>query len=202
MPAQVFDTAAKRPAADPERDHKKRKRLNFFLEIATLFGALGVGLMIRFSVYETMIVTSGSMESTLGINDRFLVDHRQILHGEWKRGDIITFDEPESWGDEHDTLVKRVIGLPGESVTVQNGTVYINNKRLDEPYLNEAPNSEFLGPFNLKPGQYFVMGDNRNHSDDSRDNGPIEDKDIRGRVVLRLWPVTKVGTLPAVNYSF
>lgn len=202
MPAQVFDTAHKRPAPNPESELQKRKRLNFFLEIATLFGALGLGLMIRFSLYETMIVTSGSMESTLGVNDRFLVDHRQVLHGNWKRGDIVTFDEPESWGDEQDVLVKRIIGLPGESVTVQQGKVYINRQPLVENYLNETPNPEFSGPFNLGPGQYFVMGDNRNHSDDSRDNGPIQDKDIRGRVVLRLWPLSRVGGLPATNYTF
>lgn len=187
---------------DPPVDRAKQKKwINFFLEAGAIFVAILIGIMVRNGLYESMVVTSGSMKPTMAIDARFLVDHRSYLHGHWQRGDIVTFKAPESWGGD-DTLVKRIIGLPGETLYIKQGTVYIDNRALPETYIAEQMTDEPYGPIKLGDDQYFVMGDNRNNSDDSRANGPIRDSDIRGRVVMRLWPFSDFGRLPAFSYGF
>ncbi|HVF11378.1 MAG TPA: signal peptidase I, partial [Abditibacteriaceae bacterium] len=113
-------------------------------------------------------------------------------------------DPPEAWQDESkDFLVKRVIGLPGETVEVQQGRVLVNGKELREDYLKEPQLPEETSPVSpvvLGPGQYFVMGDNRNNSNDSRNNGPVPVADIRGRVVWRFAPLSRTGGLSHPQY--
>ncbi len=177
----------------PSSGGHSSKFLTRLIEGVILILAVVLGLMIRGGLYQTMTVISGSMQPTIEINDRVLIDRRQSLHGNWRRGDILLFKEPESWGGGEDMLTKRIIGLPGETVVVRLGRLYINDVALPEPYLSGAPEAEMYGPFILKAGQYFVMGDNRNNSEDSRDHGPINENDILGRAALRLWPLSRFG---------
>ena len=193
----------KKPATDvtPKEPEASSKWVTYAIEGAILLLALILGLLIRAGVYETVLIPSSSMEPTLKVGDRLLVDHRSSLHGRWKRGDIITFHPPEAWQDpDQDLLVKRVIGLPGETVAVQQGQVFVNGKVLQEDYLKEPMQAEDPVQFTLAPGQYFVMGDNRNNSSDSRNNGPVPDGDIRGRAIRRLAPFSRMGALPHPQY--
>ena len=187
------------------------KWVTIAIEVAIVVVAVLLGIALRVGVYHTAIVTSGSMESTLQVSDRMLIDHRASLHNQWQRGDIVLFNEPQSWQqtaspdaipeEEGGELVKRVVGLPGETVDIYDNLVYINSKVLSEPYVKEAMTENENRRFILTPGQYFVMGDNRNNSDDSRFHGPIEDNDIIGRAVRLVGPWGRFGVLPLPDYG-
>jgi signal peptidase I len=170
--------------------------------------ALVAALLLRAFVVQTFYIPSGSMEPTLQIGDRILVNKLSYhLHGV-DRGNIVVFRRPADencGGQPVADLVKRVIGLPGETISLttkgSKGYVMINGKRLDETWLPVSDRGEtFPGPagkpYNLaKPyvipaNQYFVMGDNRTDSCDSRYWGPISRSLIVGKVDLRVWPIT------------
>lgn len=118
---------------------------------------------------------------------------RFLFHGP-ERGDIVVFHHPSG---VHRDLVKRVIGLPGETVEIRDGVVYIDGRRLEEPYLAgaERPTGD-LAPVVVPEGAYFVMGDNRNHSQDSRVIGPIPKELIVGKAMLTWWPRERFGLAP------
>ena len=169
--------------------------------------ALVAALLLRTFVVQTFYIPSGSMEPTLQIGDRILVNKLSYhLHG-IGRGDIVVFRRPADencGGPPVADLVKRVIGLPGETISLTKGPkgfVLINGKRLDESWLpSSVQGMTFPGPagqpYNLaKPyvvpaNDYFVMGDNRTDSCDSRYWGPIPRSLIVGKVDLRVWPVS------------
>jgi signal peptidase I len=188
---------------------KGNKWVSLAIETAILVVALVISLAIRFGVYESAIVISRSMEPTLLVNDRLIVDHRLSLAGTWRRGDIILFDAPPWWGEDANDggtpmqLVKRIVGMPGETVDVTaDGNVYINvaAKPLHEPYVEKiAPTHP--AHVQLGEAQYFVMGDNRPNSDDSRRNGPINDENIHGRIVRIFWPLARSGAVSPPNYD-
>jgi signal peptidase I len=176
--------------------------LGRILEVGVLVLGIGLVMLIRLAWLETAIVTSGSMEPTLRVGDRLLVDHRISLMGTWERGDVILFDAPEGWSGSGETLIKRVVALPGDVVAVQNGGVILNGQPVNEPYLptspppgDAAPETLVAPPLKLLPGQYWVMGDNRWNSDDSRSNGPLPGEAIRGRLLRILVPLSRAGAL-------
>jgi signal peptidase I len=142
------------------------------------------------------------MEPELQRGDYNLVDHRAVLAGTWKRGDVVIFDSPPTWTGEGSVLVKRIIGMPGERVSLYRGRVFINDRPLDEPYLFKPLEiEEDMPAVVIGNGEYFMMGDNRDHSDDSRDNGPVEENYIRGRILSRLWPPSRFGGIQAPVYN-
>lgn len=206
MPIQVQLGQPSQPV-DPAVEKEKRRSMRFWTTAAAIICVLSIVMVLRLYAFEATLVTSGSMEPTLYKGDYALFDHRVALRGNWQRGDIILFKAPESWegGPEgmgqDQTLVKRVIGLPGEIVQVLNGVVYINYLKMpSESYIRNVPDHLSTLAITLGPDQYFVMGDNRNNSDDSRANGPISEADITGRVLYKLWPPSRMGGLPATNY--
>ena len=140
-------------------------------------------------------IPSGSMENTIMTNDKLIALRTSYWFKDPKRGDIIIFKYPE---DEREWYIKRVIALPGETVQVKDGKVYINgsSKPLSEPYIKEEPVEDF-GPYKVPKNGYFVMGDNRNDSKDSRYwINPYVSKDkILGKAVFRYWPITEVKTI-------
>jgi signal peptidase I len=166
--------------------------------------AVLVAVLLRAFVVQTFFIPSGSMEPTLQIGDRILVNKLSYhLHGV-DRGDIVVFSRPAAencGGPEVNDLVKRVVGLPGNVVSLSGGYVYINGQRLGESYLPESVQGKtFAGPagtsyslirpYRVPAGDYFVMGDNRTDSCDSRFWGPISKSLIVGKVDVRVWPLS------------
>lgn len=134
-------------------------------------------------------IPSGSMESTLNIGDRLIGNRLAYVFGEPERFDVIMFKYPD---DETKDYIKRVIGLPGETVTIKNGKVYINDSDvpLNEPYLKETPVALGDGVYEVPKDSYFVLGDNRNHSKDSRmwTNKYVKKDKILAKAVFRFVP--------------
>ncbi len=191
--AQALENAPESPSS---------RWLIWALEFGILALGLALVLLIRLAWLETAIITSGSMEPTLRIGDRILVDHRASLAGSWARGDVILFDAPAGWSGEGETLAKRVVALPGDTVEVRNGSVVLNGAPVSEPYLSQdAPPSDAAAEMlnstgrKLGSGQYWVMGDNRFNSDDSRTNGPLPSEAIRGHLLRVLLPLSHARAL-------
>lgn len=168
--------------------------------------ALVVAVLLRTFVVGTYSIPSGSMEPTLKVNDRILVDKLAYdLHG-IGRGDIVVFSTPPNEhcaGPPVADLVKRVIGLPGETISLFKGQVKINGKVLAEPWLTAAArHASFPGPasepyaldhpYKVPTDRVFVMGDNRAESCDSRYWGPIRESTIVGKVDIRIWPLSRI----------
>jgi signal peptidase I len=178
----------------------------------SLFGyalvAVGLALFIRFFIATPYIVSGASMEQTFQNHDYLIIDRISYDMSEPRRGDVVVFGLPQEPSRD---LIKRVIGLPGETVVLsgESPSVSIVNDEnpdgfvLDEPYLSQ----ENLGGatdmrVTLGPDQYFVLGDNRKVSADSRLWGTLPKKDIVGRVLLRLFPFNMIGVLPGeVRYN-
>ena len=175
--------APKKEATSPADN----KWLTWLIEAAIIILAVLVVVIVRVKIYNISIVISRSMEPTLHIGDRLVFDHRSSIQGDWKRGDIVFFEPPSTWQDaEGDVLVKRIIGLPNETIWIRAGHVYVDNQEIKAGTVENADDN--LTPRHLGPDEFFVMGDNRSNSDDSRNRGPIGKNDIRGRAVYRLWP--------------
>jgi signal peptidase I len=128
-------------------------------------------------------------------NDQFIIVSRvNYMLAEPKRGEIVVFEYPN---DPRQDYIKRVIGLPGDTVEIRDTQVYVNGKMLNEPYINEpcTPSSCADNAWTLGPDQFFVMGDNRNHSSDSRAFGPVERHFIVGEALVRYWPPSAWGII-------
>lgn len=208
LPGETPDgepSAVSAPA--PGKPRKKRSRpLELF---QTLFVALLLAILIRATVAEARFIPSGSMLPTLRIGDRLIVEKLSAYVHPPHRGDILVFYPPHAgeppltasgrllrWlGFTADVaFIKRVVGLPGEIIAVHDGKVLIDGKPLPEPYL-QAPPIDETPPIRIPNGQYFMMGDNRNNSSDSRVWGPLPRANVIGRSFLRIWPLNRVGLL-------
>jgi signal peptidase I len=160
--------------------------------------ALVIALLVRTYVAEARVIPSESMLPTLKIGDRLIVDKLFYeINGikDIRRGDIVVFDPPPAANSKKDIpFIKRVIGLPGEAISVKKGTVYIDGEPLDESYLSEKTAGDFK-PFMIPDGTIFVMGDNRNNSHDSRFWGPLPLQNIIGVAEFRYYPLNEIGVL-------
>ena len=141
-------------------------------------------------------VSGSSMETTLSDKDQLIVDKMTYRFRDPKRYDIVVF--PYQYQD-NTYYIKRIIGLPGETVQILSGMVYIDGMRLDEHYGNEIMENPGTAeePLTLGEDEYFVLGDNRNNSSDSRasDVGLIHRKDLIGRAWIRVWPLSQIGVI-------
>lgn len=153
----------------------------FLIAILIAFG-------IKHFLFTQRIVDGHSMDVTLANGDRMVVDRIVYDFGLPKRGDIIVFEGPD-----HEQWVKRVIGLPGDTVQLIKGHLYLNGKYIPEPFIEDGPLDPKYnyGPTKVPPGHLFVMGDNRVVSYDSRYIGPISLSTLTGRVDLVIWPLDK-----------
>ncbi|MGA7935639.1 MAG: signal peptidase I [Kovacikia sp.] len=157
---------------------------------------------IRTFVAEARYIPSGSMEPTLQVNDRLIVDKLGYHFKDPQRGDIVVFSPTDTLEKQnfHDAFIKRVIGLPGETVEVKGGRVYVNGQPLSENYIKEIPDYHW-GPQTVPQGSYLVLGDNRNNSYDSHYWGFVPREKIIGRAIVRFWPVDRVGEISEPGYK-
>jgi signal peptidase I len=174
----------------------RRRRRRGLIEMAVIvLGAVLLAGLLRAFAFETFWIPSSSMVPTLGVYDRILVQKAFFSPGDVREGDIVVFSHPprdQCPGPEGGDLVKRVIGLPGQTIYSSGNKIYVNGRLLAEPYL---PADDPLGPpiaskqhpYRVPPGEFYVLGDNRAISCDSRYWGPIEGSSIVGKVVLDWW---------------
>lgn len=177
---------------------EKRTRLIREL-IETIALTLLIFLVIRFAA-QSFRVDGESMEPGLQNNEFVLVDKAAYLFQSPQRGDVIVFHYPF---DPSKDFIKRVIGLPGDTVQTTSNEVIVDGQVLHEPYINEASN---FGDktWKLGPDQFFVMGDNRNNSFDSRSWGPLDKSYIVGKAIVVYWPLNDwelINTFPSVFAS-
>lgn len=156
--------------------------------------AVAVAILFNTFIIINSIVPSGSMETTIMTGTRMIGFRLSYLFSEPKQGDIVIFKFPD---DEKQIFVKRVIGVPGDTVEIIDGVTYVNGEVLDEPYLNEPPIENSFGPYVVPEDSYFVMGDNRNHSRDARywENTYVKKKAILAKAVFSYWPLSEMGAL-------
>ena len=170
-----------------------REILSFLLYVAVV---VGVTFLIIHFVGQRTYVSGSSMENTLSDGDNLIVDKLTYRFSDPKRYDIIVF--PYQYED-NTYFIKRIIGLPGETVQIVDGTIYINGEVLGESYGREVMKNSGMAadPITLGDDEYFVLGDNRNDSTDSRDPsvGKIKRNQIIGRAWVRIWPLSKIGIL-------
>ncbi len=162
--------------------------------IVVLGAAVAVAIILRTFVFQAFYIPSESMETTLYKDDRLLVNKVSYRLHDVNRGDVVVFRRPDDQAGEIRDLIKRVIGLPGETVEGRNGVIYIDDQQLVEPYLDGNSFGDF-SPVTVPEGQYFMMGDNRDESLDSRRFGTIGEDRIVGRAFVLFWPFDRVGTL-------
>jgi len=156
---------------------------------ACLFAAL-LSLVIITFIVQAFYIPSGSMEPTLMIDDRILVAKFTYRVGSPHRGDVIVFRYPLN--PQRD-FVKRVIGLPGDRVRLRDGVVYVGKQALSEKAYTIKPDFGNYGPVVVPATQYFVLGDNRNNSEDSRFFGYVPRRNIIGKAVFIYWPLPRIG---------
>lgn len=158
--------------------------------------ALSIALAVRFFIAEPRYIPSPSMMPTLAVGDRLLVEKVSYRLHPPHRGDIVVFEPPpqlQEYGySDRQAFIKRVVGLPGETVRVSQGQVLINSQPLAEGYILEAPEYE-MPTVKVPAESLFVMGDNRNDSNDSHVWGFLPAKNAIGQAAFRFWPLSKIG---------
>lgn len=213
LTAPITVPESTRPTAT--RPSAVRSLLEWVLVIG---GSLVAALLIQAFLFQPFRIPSLSMYPTLDNGDRIVVNKLSYrLHGV-RRGDVVVFVRPDCTGagtpdwancasvKDLDDLVKRVIGLPGDEIVIRDDTVFINGHALEEPYVNPDAaivarpygcgfTSDVADPYVVPEGRYFVMGDNRDDSIDSRCFGPISGSNIVGRAFVKIWPVGRIGGL-------
>jgi len=169
------------------KENKSERTNEFWSTLKTIFWAFLLALILRTFIFEPFYIPSASMEPTLYPNDRILVSKLDYLFPRWPVGMLLFLNTLRPFGGLH----KRIIGLPGETIEIKGGIVFINGKALEEDYIMQHQGYEF-GPQQIPEGMYFVMGDNRNDSSDSRVLGPLAENLIVGEAKLIYWPPSRI----------
>jgi signal peptidase I len=218
-PTEGVSTRARgEPRAEP-LGHKKKR--SFWKELPVLvFVAFVVALLIKTFLLQAFFIPSGSMEPTLKIGDRVLVEKVSDWWGGPSRGDVVVFerevgvgpveppDEP-FWTDISNAFkglfgfptsgsqdfIKRVVAVEGDVIRADEGIVYVNGEPIDEPYLPEGTQTSDFGRVDVGADEIFVMGDNRANSDDSRSFGPIPEDSVVGEAFILIWPPSDFGSV-------
>lgn len=179
-----------------EASQQKRKRSGFFRFLVDILETLilSVVLFVGINLVSARIRVDGdSMKPTLASGEYVIVSRLSYRLGTPERGDIIVFHFPR---DPQEEYIKRIIGLPGDEVEVQNGSVFVNGQKLDESYLQVK--TDYYGTWRVPAGQLFVLGDNRNNSSDSHDWGTVPMDYVVGKAILVYWPPPAWGLIDHV----
>jgi signal peptidase I len=188
-----------------------RKRHQVAVEwLLVVVVALVAALLVKTFVVQAFSIPTGSMEPTILPGDRVLVNKLAYDFHAVHDGDVVVFRRPPRDNSTVDDLIKRVVAGPGQLLSVSNCRVYVNGKQEPQPYLPKGwqdPGSEYCtqwdipgmlqlpDPYRVPAGTYFVMGDNRKDSDDSRYWGPVPANYLVGRAFVRMWPPSRLGSL-------
>jgi signal peptidase I len=184
------------PAALPRPSIRRWDALREIVELVVLICAIYA--LVNLATVR-FIVQGPSMQPTFYTGQFLIVSRVNYLLGDPQRGDIVVFHYP---GNPDEDYIKRVIGLPGDTVEIRQQRVYVNGVQLNEPYINEECTDDMCADnsWELGPDQYFVMGDNRNHSSDSRRFGPVDRGYIVGEVLIRYWPPSDWGIVHQIGF--
>jgi signal peptidase I len=164
-----------------------------------LLMAFGLAMVVIIFLYQPVKVEGTSMAPLLDDHERIFINKFVYRFEPIQRGDVVVFWYPQ---DRTKSFIKRVVGLPGETVEIRKGNVYINGKLLDEPYLPaQFADASSHAPVVVPEGHCFVMGDHRNSSNDSRVFGCVPLRAIYGKAVFSYWPVSRFGAIPAAADS-
>ena len=192
----MADPADPDPAGPrPSRPRRWRRRL--IETVITIVVAVLLATLVRMFVFQTYFIPTSSMVPTLGVYDRILVQKAFFNWHDVREGDIVVFTHPpldDCPGPANGDLVKRVIGLPGQTIYSSGNSIYVNGHLLSEPYLPRydplgpaIPNASRQHPFRVPAGEFYLLGDNRAISCDSRYWGPITGSSIVGKAILVWW---------------
>ena len=196
-----LDDAATGEAVRSDLSVKQRSQMRVVREwVLVVVIAIGAAMFIRVFLFQQYYIIGPSMQTTLMPHDRVLVNKMSYKLHDVHRGDVIVFDRVTN-DVQHDDLIKRVLGLPGEAIEIRSCVVYIDGVQVEEPYLNIEQTSQIepsarcgshtdMAPVVIPEDMVFVMGDNRVQSFDSRDFGPIDIDKVRGRAFVVIWPAS------------
>lgn len=177
-------------------EHTENRRIRQFLDLMGDFSrnlllALGILLFVVAFLVQPVRVEGTSMEPELGDQERVFINKFSYRVFEIERGDVVVFSFP---GDVRKSFIKRVVALPGETLAIEQGRVYINDRLLAEPYIPpDFQSRHSLGPIRVPEDHFFVMGDHRSVSNDSRHWGALHRRFIYGKAVLKYWPLNDIG---------
>jgi signal peptidase I len=178
-----------------EPRHQVKSWLKELIQIFLIVALVRIGMDTFLPRY---VVDGASMQPNFATSQRVIVDRLTMMLSGPARGDVIVLDSPQT---KDELLIKRVIGLPNETIVIQDGRVYVNGKLLDETYVNDFCTMRSCnGEWQLGPDQYFVLGDNRSHSLDSHAFGPVSRSAIIGIARVRYWPPDKAELITAPEY--
>lgn len=182
--------APPQPAVYPLRTPARRRQRRW---IGGACQAFALAALFYLCLFNLSVVRGSSMAPRIHDGDRILIDHFSYLFRGVQRGDIVVLKYPL---DPSVDYIKRIIGLPGDEIDIEGGRVRVNGDALDEPYVDSNDQLSRMH-IEVKPAHFFVLGDNRPRSCDSREFGLVPADYVRGRVQLRVWPPNRVGTIDA-----
>jgi signal peptidase I len=184
------------PAPEEEQESTRPSLMHEAVEwVMVLGGALVIAFLIQRFLFQPFFIPSGSMEPTLAIDDRVLVNKLSYRLHEVNRGDIVVFERSAGEPGAIRDLIKRVVAVGGDTIESRGDVLYVNDQPVKEPYRKSASLGGPVTRMTIAPDQVFVMGDNRTSSGDSRVFGPIPEDRIVGRAFVKFWPLGDLGLL-------
>ena len=189
-----MDFLSSQEPSEPESTIK-----DFFIELMqVVIVALAIIIPVRYFFIKPFYVKGASMEPTFHDHEYLVIDEISYRFKEPLRGDVVVFRYPR---DPKQFFIKRLIALPGETVQISGNKVYINGEELAEPYLEQGTDTKNDIVVTLQADEYFVLGDNRGFSLDSRTFGPLREEYIIGRTWIRGWPFNKIMVFDSLDYN-
>lgn len=180
----------------PSENWAKKLGLLVFEVVKVVLISLAIIVPVRLFLVQPFYVEGASMEPNFFDKEYLIINEISYRFEEPQRGEVVIFKSPS---DRRVYFIKRIIGLPGEKVEIQSGQVYINGQKLEEDYIANF-SADDLAALALGPDEFFVLGDNRNNSHDSRRFGAVPRKDVVGKVWFRGWPLDRLNTFNLPNY--
>ena len=209
---ETVNAQSDQPAGKKGKKEKKKKTVGqeILSWVLTLLAAVAIAATVRYFVFEPVRVDGHSMDTTLADKEVMLVTKPEVLLGKLKHGDVVVVRFPDRFTQatlrlgapidislsSHTLFVKRLVGLPGDVIAVQGGHLYLNDQPVDEPYVDaDKFGGRDFARYTLKEDEYFVMGDNRANSNDSRSVGPLSYDMIVGHAKMVLLPLGSLRTI-------